>query len=363
MDILRRLLLWLICICVMLAPSLAGARVYHLQPPEREAAFVFEYGPLFDGQQIVYDPDFSYLLADLSRRAYTLDTDGLADLGFYDLVVLRTGLIDGEDEDLLRTLLRKVSIDSVPATNGFICLRDIQVDGRDKTMVLVCFSGTMMENPIDLTDWLRDLQYASEDGMHAGYALGMRGLMALESEVHFPTLNSTLDQVLQACIEGSQDYLVVLTGHSMGGGIANLYAYELQQRGLPQGSMLAYTYASPLTVVQDFPSSSGQCPSLNLINDEDLITYVGVDIFSGRRLGRDIVVHLSDAFKQAHGMQTGTHLLSMIRLLQAGVKGGSFSLTTSAILDASDKLNQIYEAHEPQTYVDIAKTFSGEAAN
>lgn len=350
-------LIFLAVLLIGFSPA-AQAAAPIIEPLEEEAALTFSFGALCEKGAAVYQPDLAYLAAVLSKQAYEAEPSTLLAWGFENIVTLKNGMLEGHSQSGLDQFLRKVSITTLPATNGFFCTKQVEIAGESKTLVVVSIAGTVMESPVDLTDWMRDLNFEADDeGRHEGYALNMRGLMALEGAVHFPTLDCTLLDVIQACAQGSGEYQLLLTGHSMGGGIVNLYQQALVERGLSARHLVAYTFACPLTVAQGAYESPGGYPSLNLINVEDVITYVGVDGFDGTRLGTDYQVRLSRAFKDTHGLGSGRNLLAMIRTLRDAYDLESVKLAFTGVTEFMQGIGEVFDAHEPETYVAIAAAY------
>jgi len=93
--------------------------------------------------------------------------------------------------------------------------------------------------------------------------------------------------------------IVLVTGHSLGGAVANLLAADLNSglvSGFNQNNVVAYTFASPF-VGTNLSSPDSHENIFNILNSNDLFTYFPSFLVSGNwvRYGQDASVIMADA--------------------------------------------------------------------
>jgi hypothetical protein len=141
-----------------------------------------------------------------------------------------------------------------------------------KRIIVIPFRGTEGELSMDgLADFLADLNVFSEDmgqfrlkkngstckwnyndkansiEVHSGFWDGIKSTVSQESDIN-------IDSKSLACIiaEKNKDDIYYITGHSLGGALATLYAVTLKNRGINPKNVMVYTFGQPAVGDKDF---------------------------------------------------------------------------------------------------------------
>ncbi len=96
---------------------------------------------------------------------------------------------------------------------------------------------------------------------------------------------SLLQSYLNTIKSGKTPQILYIFGHSRGGGIANLAAKKLIDKGY---EVAAYTSASPLTTTSSEVSNPKYNHIFNYVNDVDVITHIPPASWGFKRFGKDI---------------------------------------------------------------------------
>lgn len=93
---------------------------------------------------------------------------------------------------------------------------------------------------------------------------------------------------LEAVTDGTEDPVILITGHSRGAAAANLLGVLANAKyGLED--VYTYTFAAPATITGEFPSSD-QSNIFNIINRSDVVPMMPLSEWGFRRAGSDIMV-------------------------------------------------------------------------
>ncbi len=142
---------------------------------------------------------------------------------------------------------------------------------QDETHRHLVFRGTESTNHID---WMRDAEFRPVKG-------------AFATRVH-SGFRRALDEVWPAILPevAADDRKLVLTGHSLGAGLATLAAARLAANDNPVGEV--YTYGSPRVGLRDFAAAYTARLGANtyrVINHIDIVTRVPLLVQSYRHVG------------------------------------------------------------------------------
>jgi len=139
------------------------------------------------------------------------------------------------------------------------------VQSRCGRVAILCYRGTETRN---VGNWLGDAEIGSESSLlsggegapplrvHAGFHLNMRATwwLVLEELMHALRARSLLDP--ERSVEHPLQVLYV-TGHSLGGAMAMLFALglhgQVQHRGITDVLRAVYTYGQPMVVCEPVP--------------------------------------------------------------------------------------------------------------
>lgn len=135
----------------------------------------------------------------------------------------------------------------------------------------VVFRGTDFAQP---RDWASDLQFGQNSGFHSGILLA------------YGSVQNELRSALQRLVE--PDAKVLVTGHSLGAGLAPIAAFDiaplLASLGVPQNDVVLYGFAGPRAMSPQRATELGQrVPNhFAIANKDDVVTHVPVTLGSLR---------------------------------------------------------------------------------
>ena len=92
-------------------------------------------------------------------------------------------------------------------------------------------------------------------------------------------------------LDGLENPVFLVTGHSRGAAVANVLAASLSDRFGPE-NVFGYTFATPRTVRGDYPAYEN---IFNLINPCDLVTYLPFPQWGFERYGTDLLLPVDEA--------------------------------------------------------------------
>ena|GEM_PF-6086983 len=128
--------------------------------------------------------------------------------------------------------------------------KNIVIDGVTKELILISFRGT--QEPIDFITDITASKIPFSDysnvNVHFGFHLYFHGVKNREDNIYIDS-NSLSNK-----LANNSDKIFILTGHSLGGAVAKLYAASLRERGISKENLLVYTFGAP--PVGYFSSSS-----------------------------------------------------------------------------------------------------------
>ncbi len=142
------------------------------------------------------------------------------------------------------------------------------------TLIAVAFKGTDSSN---INDALSDL-YKAEDknGFHKGFLFNARQFQKESKSIAFTIGGKTVTfpEILKAMQQADSPYKMLITGHSLGAAVADVYAgYLLQDAELYSKNIVTVTFGAPKTCSAAF--AKRQSNILNIINTDDLVPTIG----------------------------------------------------------------------------------------
>ncbi len=148
----------------------------------------------------------------------------------------------------------------VEDTQFLVASKEISLSyGIHGDLILIAFRGT--SNALDTLTDLDTTKRTFSDGyskVHKGFYDSMKLVKSMEDDISVPyTLHygsqgfSLRDAIDNADVTNT---FFLITGHSLGGAIATLYAADLIQRGVPKSKILVYTYGAPAVGDENFVS-------------------------------------------------------------------------------------------------------------
>ena len=156
------------------------------------------------------------------------------------------------------------------AVEGCIAMKVVQNKG---TLILITFQGT---NTKEKLDWILDVSAIGDiQGIHSGFSMS--------SDMFLGKYGDGLQNLYTTAEKRNEDCQFIITGHSLGGAIAQIVTYRLNtEYGIPKDHMLTYTYGSPMPFNRF--QNYGTWPNIyNLQNTEDIV--VNLLIIPNKNIG------------------------------------------------------------------------------
>ena len=168
---------------------------------------------------------------------------------------------------------------------------------EDKYVIGISFSGTVYDS-----EWLNNFKVNIKDGFHQGFIDLAQKFDSLAEKIEFPHISSdlgalktlTLSDILQECTSLDSRFLIWVTGHSQGGGVASAYIVNcLSKRLVLDENVIGVTIATPTVAHSSISKNARDYPIYNIINEEDIVTKLGCQI----RFGVDICYQPTEEFR------------------------------------------------------------------
>ncbi len=165
-----------------------------------------------------------------------------------------------------------------PDDNAYMLLlnKDVVVDGVTKELVIISFRGTQGSNDI-LTDANFEFDKFTQNNkvrVHKGF----NNILKLVEDGETLTFFRDSQSLHKKIYNPDKETIYVLTGHSLGGAIATLYAASLRERGISREQILLYTFGSPVVSDSSFNnrydfSSTAEMPInyFRIVNNNDIV--------------------------------------------------------------------------------------------
>ncbi|MBR5231303.1 MAG: hypothetical protein IKW00_03535 [Clostridia bacterium] len=239
--------------------------------------------------------DTLQLALELSKLAYTMDVAPWLDAGWQDVSfqvddMLLTDLPTrkGCEQAAQKARNKLDKLDPISQFLGFRRQREALDTCKAVTLshplsdgshaIVVSFTGTTRR----LYEWLSNLRIDEKDGFHAGFLQLTRIFEENEEKILFPQIAAqfnlprlSLGDILNDLRKGGSRYSLIVTGHSQGAALMQIYIYHLLQSGIPAGSLRGIGFASPGVAAQRDIALATDYPVLNIINADDLISRMG----------------------------------------------------------------------------------------
>ena len=166
--------------------------------------------------------------------------------------------------------------DFAPSCGMLVCVLNYNRDGQDMHTMLVAFKGT--DGAEDVFTDLFATDIAPADGYHDGFYGATKDHFERLSSLSFNMENNGETLLFGEFLnkmKSSDNYNMIVTGHSLGAAVANIFTAEFINPALgdkASKSAVAYTYATPLTCSKE----NNSAPNIfNLINTNDWVPRIG----------------------------------------------------------------------------------------
>ena len=314
----------------------AGNIIY--SGPEREEADFEKYSFRFDTDEEIedllstvssttYSPRLAFFLAVMARSAYSRDLI----LGNYEILgfpVEPYTFIENQDNKwAIYYISKKTYLD--------------ENTGSEKTLVMICVRGTFTDADKAIDFALGGDTIVSSQGKHEGFSTSAQRV--------FHDLKHYMgDQI------PTKDTTYVITGHSMGAGVANLLSMLLFDSGVPAENVFDYNFACPNVAmdsdsIQAWNNKGEHNNIINVGNFFDMVTYM-----PGKFCEKLSLSNLLDPFTSNTWNKYGVSYW-FDNGFQPPITG--VSVETSILgLDVNVNINS---AHDMKTYLDYLSLLRG----
>ena len=236
------------------------------------------------GDKLVFEPELARIARRMSSDAYGIEkgskaadiANAMKEEGFLDIQQSHTS--------------DNSTVNKNYPNNFLVGAKTFEVDGIKKHVVAIAFRGTDLDAGIldAVKDVAADLENADYNGFHKGFYTSASNAWQTLKNMKFDSLDLTFEEYLD-CSKKSDDYYILITGHSFGGAVANILAGEiLAEDDFVKSNTMCYTFATPLVCSSDKAGQKDAYNIFNIINTEDNIPKVGYGLDKGSRLGVDL---------------------------------------------------------------------------
>ena len=240
-----------------------------------------------NGNKLVFVPELARVAREMSADAYGIKKGSKAK------DIAKTFVREGFTNIQQSTSFWDDALTSSFSNNFLVGVKTFEVDGQKKHILAIAFRGTD-----DAIDVVTDLTYKDTNGYHSGFhAAAVEAYDSLE-DMKFDSLKNengksmSFVEYLHQCIL-TDDYYILVTGHSLGGAVANIFTGEMLPNSGVRDAAMCYTFASPKTCSQSKARQKNSYNIFNIINTEDTVPKIGYDITKGGRLGVDLKAEVS----------------------------------------------------------------------
>lgn len=241
-----------------------------------------------NGNKLVYVPELAEIARKMSDEAYGIEKGAKTSIA---KTMKNEGFVDVQ----MRIDTSK-SLGDLPE-NFLVGVKNFKVDGKEKHVLAIAFRGTdwkasAMDALIDITT---DALFVDLNGFHSGFCgSASSAFNILYNEISFSSLKNSDGSVmsfrdyLEYCKDGKEGYYIFVTGHSLGGAIANIFTGDILAGFGVRNNAMCYTFGTPTVCSSSKAKSLNASNIFNIINTKDPVPKVGYNIGEGVRLGKDL---------------------------------------------------------------------------
>jgi len=231
----------------------------------------FDFDWLIYGNNEVYYSDLGQLAAVVSNEAYSKNVNFLTTLGFDDAKYIITESTNGYDTDDVAYMA--------------VGHKKLIRDGKTYEIILVSLRGSKT-----VSDWASNLdmgadtqRYTDLTGAHPEW-LDSQKAMHKGFAVSANRAKAAIDSYISQKVDSSAEKIIMVTGHSRGGSIANILGTFYEDDKKNYAKSFTYTIGAATTTTVSAESAAAYKTIFNLQNTDDFVPYVPSDKWGGFRL-------------------------------------------------------------------------------
>lgn len=256
-----------------------------------------------NGYKMMFDSELARIARRMSSDSYGIKYDNDEE----DVQNISKTFQEEGFEDIRQSHLFDEPFMGAFSNNFLVGVKTFEVDGVQKHVLAVAFRGTQVKDGFDYADLFTDASVLGLNGFHSGfYAAALKAYDTLY-DMEFPSLKNEdgssmtfSDYLAHSGVVGS-DYSILVTGHSLGGAVANIFAGDIISQ-FGRSNVMCYTFASPIVCSPTKAKENDAYNIFNIINSNDIVPNVGYNLFAGVRLGTDLKVTVTASEESAHSL-------------------------------------------------------------
>ena len=241
-----------------------------------------------NGNKLVYVPELAEIARKMSDDAYGIEKGATTSIA-------KTM----KNEDFVDVKMRidtSKSLGDLPE-NFLVGVKNFKVGGKEKHVLAIAFRGTDLKaSAMDaLIDATTDALFVDLNGFHSGFCgSASTAFNILYNEISFSSIKNSdgsamsFRDYLECCKDGKEGYYILVTGHSLGGAIANIFTGDILAGFGVKDNAMCYTFGTPTVCSSSKAKSLNAYNIFNIINTKDPVPKVGYNIGEGVRLGKDL---------------------------------------------------------------------------
>lgn len=244
------------------------------------------YVSTFDEEQVNWEMAYwSAMLCEYTyeKQSYPLKNLAFTKLGFSTSRVYSFYDLNGEHED---DLMVDVGIKEI-----------VSDDGTNLTLVAVAFRGSVpvaLNDPTSKENMRRNMKYSQsqwkevEASVHGGFYDQYCDFL---TDI-LPEINATLNlSILTESSTFDSNIRFWVTGHSMGGALAELFTLDLVESGLDPKHIITYGFSTPLVGdkrLLDYAEGIGASDRIyKVVHKQDMVGFIGYGLLLGKSIASD----------------------------------------------------------------------------
>ena len=253
-----------------------------------------------NGYKMMFDSELARIARRMSSDSYKITSDSKPE-------DIATTYKEEGFVDIQQSHSSDDAILDIYSNNFLVGVKTFEVDGEEKYVMAITFRGTDWDDKgIEgtLTDLIfTDASVIGVNGYHSGFYGAALNAFDTLYDIKFETLNNmTFSEFWANSGVVGSNYSILVTGHSLGGAVANIFTGDLLSP-VAKNNVMCYTFASPIVCSPTKAKEYDAYNIFNIINEKDTIPKLGYNIFSGVRLGTDLKVTVTDSEESAHNLK------------------------------------------------------------